>query len=570
MDNKQFSEIIKYDKKALQKILSKLFEYDDTKKIIKDLKGMSDNNIYKLLKTYPLKKNNIEERNESRIDDILRLIPVKGMKNYLDIGIMNGNITQALGEKIGILNDKKWDKKEIYGIDINSMEITEYNKNITFYKYEGNKLPSEIKKRKYSLITVFVVLHHINKNYLYSLLNDIYSVLDEDGFFIIREHDYQKDNKYLLSLLNIQHGLYSILYENMSIEEFQSQKETGFYKSKKEWKDIIMSIGFLPVKIFSSNLTEPTSILREYYEVFTKDVINRKKLLINIYYIYLFKEEFLKLSVKNKYFEYMFINSYYNSILDNFIPINFSIDESDINYYNNNTDDKININQENIDNLLKKIMVIKVKDTKCEIENNYSKLIINFEDKNFEYKGKIPIESEQYNLCILSLIYSILYAPNEFLSIPSEIIKIMNITIELFATPFNNTVDKYYSMFPKIERGYGSIGNFEEIKLNTSDIYLANCPNNITIINKLYDKIKNTESSMFIIIPIWEKEERNGFSIIEQFKGISTNYNKLPENEYKYYDFITKKLIYAKTSYIFVINQKNINLEYILSNWKKL
>jgi hypothetical protein len=83
-----------------------------------------------------------------------------------------------------------------------------------------------------------------------------------------------------------------------------------------------------------------------------------------------------------------------------------------------------------------------------------------------------------------------------------------NNVIECFASPFNHSLDNYYSVV-KTDKKYGSKGNFFKNFLKASyECYLINPPFTAEIMIKVFDMIKikltKQECCIYLYIPTWE------------------------------------------------------------------
>lgn len=153
--------------------------------------------------------------------------------NYLDIGCGDCMITKHLGKLLNIPNNK------IYGADIkswSSYSVDNRDVNINFIEIKENSvLP--IKTNEFSLISAFMMLHHVRN--LPLLLSEINRCLKKDGYLLIREHDAFTNTDKMIC--DIEHGIYDVSY----------QKDLNFFDNFYaryfdwiEWDIILKRFGF--------------------------------------------------------------------------------------------------------------------------------------------------------------------------------------------------------------------------------------------------------------------------------------------------------------------------------------
>ena len=205
--------------------------------------------------------------------DILSMIPVDNIKKYVDFGAKEGTNSQNLGRQLNLTKD------EIIGIDVTDKSYLKQKEidpesveDIIFIKYDGKHLPEETKDA--DLFTALMVLHHVDTKDLDNLLDQIYNNLNQNGVFVIREHSKGDDS--LVPLIDIEHGLYSILAEKEDIKEYQTNKDhknhSGTYRSKDEWIKLLEKHGFTYVKLMHTNIAEEriSFLDQPFYGVFIK------------------------------------------------------------------------------------------------------------------------------------------------------------------------------------------------------------------------------------------------------------------------------------------------------------
>ena len=105
------------------------------------------------------------------------------------------------------------------------------------------------------LITCLIGLHHFKKDKLLLFLKNIYDLLIPNGFFIIREHNGTDD---MIPLLNCAHSIFNAV----TGESYETEKkELRNFKSIIEWRQIVESVGFKDMRIYTLQENDPTENL---------------------------------------------------------------------------------------------------------------------------------------------------------------------------------------------------------------------------------------------------------------------------------------------------------------------
>lgn len=223
---------------------------EDKDRVIKDIKeGKLDK--YKEYISQDESETNKEElihRAETKVVNILPLIPSSlKIKRIMDLGCNDGSVTGELAAYY------KLSKQNAVGIDLGSEKqiLDKYKDKITYIQYDGKKLPeTELSKGgKYSLITSFVVLHHILPEYLEGIIQSVSNLLESGGIFIVKEHNV--DYKSFIPVIDIEHTLFE-LWSQEDIRNYFSgvhiiNGHTGDYKPKTEWDAIMKKAGLYSV-----------------------------------------------------------------------------------------------------------------------------------------------------------------------------------------------------------------------------------------------------------------------------------------------------------------------------------
>ena len=161
--------------------------------------------------------------------------------------------------------------------------------------------------------------------------------------------------------------------------------------------------------------------------------------------------------------------------------------------------------------------------------------------------------------------------------------RLFAVNFELFGSCFNRVYQSYCSLYYDLEKYFGSVGNFFDIKLNEG-IYFANPPFDETIMKnmgqKLLEFLQMSEKPLgfFITIPIWDYETALKIhKICESNKpgnyGEYQVYQDLISSKYyfKHYILCGRNFQYhnnyddiyvpASNTYVFVIKNDKLNLK---------
>jgi len=151
---------------------------------------------------------------------------------YLDIGCGNAHKTKKIG------NYLKLNKNQIYGTNIESWGPYSNNKskiNIHFEFIKNNKIlyPDE----HFDFISCIFNLHHVQN--LTIFLKEITRIIKKNGVFLLIEHDIYTD--YDKIIINIQHMLYSALYDNK--KNYVENPDYIYLLNKYEWSFLLQKYG---------------------------------------------------------------------------------------------------------------------------------------------------------------------------------------------------------------------------------------------------------------------------------------------------------------------------------------
>jgi 2-polyprenyl-3-methyl-5-hydroxy-6-metoxy-1,4-benzoquinol methylase len=151
---------------------------------------------------------------------------------YLDIGCGNAYKTKKLA------NYLKLNKNQIYGTNIETWGPYSNNKskiNIHFEFIKNNKIlyPDE----HFDFISCIFNLHHVQN--LTIFLKEVVRIIKKNGVFLLIEHDIYTD--YDKIIINIQHMLYSALYDNK--KNYIENPDYIYLLNKYEWSFLLQKYG---------------------------------------------------------------------------------------------------------------------------------------------------------------------------------------------------------------------------------------------------------------------------------------------------------------------------------------
>ena len=180
------------------------------------------------------------------------------IKNYLDVGCLDGKKTEMTGKYLGLK------KSNIFCLNLNRDEQFKggkISKYVNFKTYNGEE-EFPFKDNSFSLLTYDSVLHHV-KN-IDHVLKESFRVLKKGGLLLIREHDARTDFDKLLC--DIAHIYYS------KLENLDEVEKTGNYISWPELNYLITEHGF----ILKNHIKDPSykneinNVTRTYFSLYQK------------------------------------------------------------------------------------------------------------------------------------------------------------------------------------------------------------------------------------------------------------------------------------------------------------
>jgi ubiquinone/menaquinone biosynthesis C-methylase UbiE len=221
-----------------------------------------------LLTLKPKNDSSSDKRASDKSSEIFNKLNGFKPKSILDFGAGKGDITIELSKKLEL------SKENVYAIDDKLQNTDE----LTVLNFENGKIPLE--DNSIDLIISLEVLHHINTQDRYKILQEISRVLSPNGLFIIKEHDDQATNEFSVFLELIHIFWYIVKNENPDLLNLMTRYETinlmesvGLYSNKYDTYD---------------DYNNPQQI---YYETYTKNK---------------FKYMFKNVDVKNKLQEFIY------------------------------------------------------------------------------------------------------------------------------------------------------------------------------------------------------------------------------------------------------------------------
>lgn len=234
---------------------------------------------------------------------------------------------------------------------------------------------------------------------------------------------------------------------------------------------------------------------------------------------------------------------------------------------------KVYISKDSYDKLIKDYFTTN-KNEGFQTPLNRSNKDLKRSDRSLKKSQEIPSD-ELLKIRLFNLVcrYKALYAPGYHASIPEEVFTILRnklkVSHELFASPFNHTLDKYFSAYPDTDGYFGSQGNFfrEYPKLlEQGGSFEANPPfleehmTALALIIISYLR-RDVPLSFVVIVPAW-------VDTILYYIFMSSKYNILPDG---YLGLNRHEHYYRNGAYHFDPNEKlrksnNKTLVFILQN----
>ena len=198
----------------------------------------------------------------------------------------------------------------------------------------------------------------------------------------------------------------------------------------------------------------------------------------------------------------------------------------------------------NLYNKLKKKYILNIKENKTKFINLVFILILRY----------YMLESYNQQLACIPTFYE-------------ELKKKYNINFELFASAFNSYYNNYCCLFQDIEKYFGGICNFNNIKL-IRGFYVANPPYDNSIMenmaNNIINFLDNTNKSLgfILIIPAWDKNtniygEFKTLNILKNSKYFKYIYKIIKKNA-RFIDYINNRIITPTDIYIILLQNEEM------------
>jgi 2-polyprenyl-3-methyl-5-hydroxy-6-metoxy-1,4-benzoquinol methylase len=167
------------------------------------------------------------------------------INSYIDFGGGNGDMAYIIGRQV-----LKLDKSNVFVIDKESFVSTKWKPrdDITFYENIDNV------EKTVDLITSFHVLHHIENVETY--IDKIINKLNKNGYLILYEHNVT--DRLLFNLVDIQHQIYSIVFGNISYENYFKESYSN-YRSTQQWINLFRKLKL--IKIINFHKYDQTNCL---------------------------------------------------------------------------------------------------------------------------------------------------------------------------------------------------------------------------------------------------------------------------------------------------------------------
>jgi hypothetical protein len=245
-------------------------------------------------------------------------------------------------------------------------------------------------------------------------------------------------------------------------------------------------------------------------------------------------------------------------------------------YKSINKNKVINVRKDNNQLIFKKKYIVEFPDT---IKNKFNKF----------YDGTYEKDKHVLYFCILYR-YSILSAGNQQLAMSSKIKQDFkddfNIDIELFGSCINRYYSNYCSLFYDIEKYFGSLGNFNNIK-PIRGMYFANPPfdedimahTSLMMVKWLEEAEQNKKPLGFVMtVPVWDAKTQRKIrkrcnirnvtdiekyecrDILHSSKYLYREY-VFCKKDFPYYNFTQDRYIYASNTYMFIVKNSFMNFD---------
>lgn len=191
-----------------------------------------------------------QTQDNTHLDRILDILPVKAGMRILDLGAGTGYLTFAIA--------KKYPDAQIIGLDIvektlenNNRQVIEQGlKSISFQKYDGVTFP--FADNSFDMVVTRYALHHFPD--ISGSFAELSRIISDEGFLFISDPAPNEGDT------------------SRFVDGFMQQKPDGhirFYCAK-EWTDLCSAVGFTLADSFTSTIRFPRKMSDPYRELIQK------------------------------------------------------------------------------------------------------------------------------------------------------------------------------------------------------------------------------------------------------------------------------------------------------------
>lgn len=221
--------------------------------------GMSDINIYNQLRSKfgglikTIATTTQLNRGDKKAVSLIKLMPreiINSTKRYLDYGCLDGEITVAIGAAL------KLPVANVVGVDIDRyyskkvaklMKFVQIDKQFNAIKKENEKVIGGDAYGSYDLITMLMVLHHIDPADYYIVLDKISKLLKRGGYLVIKEHNIDEHQHIYVDIINLQHEFFNNVWS--SSPQSGRDEWSATYRPVTGWDKILSQYGLMPINI---------------------------------------------------------------------------------------------------------------------------------------------------------------------------------------------------------------------------------------------------------------------------------------------------------------------------------
>ena len=222
-----------------------------------------------ITKLHTLSKNTNHDWVSEKLTEIIKKYHYPNSIKIMDIGGGEGNILQQIGLLHNIPNNN------LYCVEQQNdwSENYKYDNNLNYIFWDNEII--NVEKKSIDIILIMVALHHMDDQTITNLMNNIKSLLKDDGIIIIKEHDNLNDTT--KKIIDWEHHIYHILMTTEINEDNLKTYLNTFvnnYKSMNEIDKIFEINGFKIKEILDRKFTKfilhdhfnPTNLYWKIYE----------------------------------------------------------------------------------------------------------------------------------------------------------------------------------------------------------------------------------------------------------------------------------------------------------------